>query len=456
MKKKRSSPRNGLQNIVDELTEEEWLKMVEQLKRAEVPPKFNEWRKPHPYKIAYGGRGAGAKTESAFSLAVQFGESPQYFGGKVNIIVTRETENTIDLSSFVAVEKKINTLGYSGWKITNKYIENTKNGSRIAFRGLSDLTADNFRSVQDVDILICEEAHGIGYNAWNTVLPSIRKKNAEVWVMFNRVLEIDPCYDLFVLNERPNSCVLELQPGNIDNPWFDESSLPEKREADYKRDPDEAAHIWEGLPRKQGANSVMSRIDVLAAMERNIENPEGGECVGVDVARFGTDSTQIYRRKGLKITRAESLRGYDTIEVSDKAYEVGAKEIVYNVDGGYNPGVIDVLRGRGRDVKEISFGSTRVNNPDLYANVATEMWFEFPIKEADIPNDRELLIQLTDRRYTYDKKKRKIIESKDVYKKRNGGKSPDKADALIMAFYEKNGGFDEDIRAEMAALRARN
>ena len=444
-----------MQNIVDQLSEDEWLRLVEQLKREEVAPKFNEWRQPHPYKIAYGGRGAGAKTESAMSLAVQFGENPQYFGDRVNILITRETQNTIDLSSFEAVKKKVKTLGYSGWKITNKYIENTKNGSRITFRGLSDLTADNFRSLQDVDILICEEAHGIGYKAWNTVLPSMRKAKAEVWVLFNRVLEVDPCYDLFVLNERPGSCILQLEPGNIDNPWFDQSSLPEKREADYKRDPDEAAHIWEGLPRKQGVNAVMSRLDVLAAMERNIEDPEGGECVGVDVARFGTDSTQIYRRKGLKIVDAVSLRGFDTIAVSDKAYAVGAINVPYNIDGGYNPGVIDVLRNRGREVHEINFGSTKVNNPDLYANIATEMWFEFPIKEADIPNDRELLVQLTDRRYGYDKKGRKIIESKDLFKKRNGGKSPDKADALILAYYQPRGGFDEDIRQEMAALRAR-
>ena len=444
-----------MQNIVDQLSEEEWIRLVEQLKREEVAPKFNEWRKPHPYKIAYGGRGAGAKTESAMSLAVQFGENPQYFGERVNIIVTRETQNTIDLSSFETVKKKIRTLGYSGWKITNKYIENTKNGSRISFRGLSDLTADNFRSLQDVDILLCEEAHGIGYKAWTTVLPSVRKKNAEVWVLFNRVLEVDPCYDLFVLNERPGSCILALEPGNIDNPWFDLSSLPEKREADYKRDPDEAAHIWEGLPRKQGVNAVMSRTDVLAAMERNIENPEGDECVGVDVARFGSDSTQIYRRKGLKIVDGFSMRGFDTLDVSDKAYSIGGIKVPYNIDGGYNPGVIDVLRSRGREVREINFGSTKVNNPDLYANIATEMWFEFPIKEADIPNDRELLVQLTDRRYGYDNKGRKIIESKDLFKKRNGGKSPDKADALILAYYKPHGGFDEDIRQEMAALRSR-
>ena len=435
-------------------SEEQFLEITAQLAREEVAPKFNEWRKYHPYKIAYGGRGAGAKTESAMSLAVQFGEKPQYFGDRVNIIITRETQNTIDLSSFETVKKKIRTLEYAGWKITNKYIMNTKNGSKISFRGLSDLTADNFRSLQDVDILICEEAHGIGYKAWNTVLPSVRKKTAEVWVLFNRVLEIDPCYDMFVLNERPNSCILALEPGNIDNPWFDLSSLPEKRAADYARDPDEAAHIWEGLPRKQGANAIMSRIDVLAAMERNIENPEGGETVGVDVARYGTDSTQIYRRKGLKVIRSENMRGYDTVEVSNKAWEVGGRGIPYNIDGGYNPGVIDVLRDKGAKVTEIQFGGN-AKDKDQYANLVTEMWFEFPIKEADIPNDRELLIQLTDRRYTYDKKKRKIIESKDEYKKRNGGKSPDKADALIMAYYEAHDGFDDTFRAEMAAYRSR-
>ena len=138
-----------------------------------------------------------------------------------------------------------------------------------------------------------------------------------------------------------------------------------------------------------------------------------------------------------------------------KAHAAGAINVPYNVDGGYQPGVIDVLRNRGREVHEINFGSTKVNNPDLYVDVATEMWFEFPIKEADIPNDRELLVQLTDRRYGYDKKDRKIIESKDAYKKRNGGKSPDKADALILAYYQPRGGFDEDIRQEMAALRSR-
>lgn len=437
------------------MTDEDFLLLVEQIEREKVAPKFEAWRDHYSYKVAWGGRGAGAKTESAFSLAVQFGEDPDYFGKKVNVVVTREVQNTIDLSSYETVVKKIQQLKYRDWVIQKNVIYNRKNGSRFSFRGLSDMSAENFRGLQDVDILIVEEANGVGYKAWNTVLPSMRKKGCEVWVLFNRVEEIDPCYDLFVLNERPNSCLLELKPGNIDNPWFDDSELPEKRDADYKRDPDEAAHIWEGLPRNQGPNSVMKRIDVLNAMKREIEDPEGIEEIGVDVARFGSDTTQMVKRKGYKVIGWKSLKNQDTIAVANAVWDFAnhSCSIPIKIDSGYNPGVIDVLIEKGANVIDIGFGE-KATERDLYVNRVTEMWFTCPIVEMDIPNDTELLCQLTERRYKYDSSDRKMVESKDDYKKRSSGKSPDKADALLLAFYQgKTKLFSEKVRNDMAAMR---
>lgn len=305
--------------------DEELLALLEQLEREKVSPRFEEWRKPYAYKIAFGGRGAGAKTESAFSLAVQFCEVPDYFGDRVNVLITREVQSTIDLSSYEAVVKKVRALGYKEWAVGKKTITNKKNGSRFTFRGLSDLTADNFRSLQDVDILIVEEAHGIGYKAWNTVLPSMRKAGCEVWVLFNRVEDIDPCYDLFVMNERPRSCVLDLKPGNIDNPWFDQSELPEKRAADYARDPEEAGHIWEGLPRMAGHRAVMPLALVRAAIGREV--PDGGEIeLGVDVARFGDDKTVLVKRKGLKVVEIKKLVKADTQEVARVAWDMVGRD----------------------------------------------------------------------------------------------------------------------------------
>jgi hypothetical protein len=74
---------------------------------------------------------------------------------------------------------------------------------------------------------------------------------------------------------------------------------------------------------------------------------------------------------------------------------------------------------------------------EKYTSTADEMWFEFPIDEADIPDDPDLMTELSDRRYNYERgTNRKKIEPKDDYKKRHNGASPDRADALLLTYYE--------------------
>ena len=199
----------------------------------------------------------------------------------------------------------------------------------------------------------------------------------------------------------------------------------------------------------------MSRVDVTKAMKRNIESPEGLEEIGVDVARYGGDTTQIYKRHGLKIVAHEKLRSADTIAVSNKAFGLRKdNETIFKIDGGYNPGVIDEIRHRGGVVVEIDFGGSATDK-NKYVNCVSEMWFEFPIAEADIPDDKELLLQLTDRRYSYDNKGRKLVESKDQYKKRNGGKSPDKADALLLAYFQgKNSKWNDHVLDQLKSIRS--
>ena len=73
-----------------------------------------------------------------------------------------------------------------------------------------------------------------------------------------------------------------------------------------------------------------------------------------------------------------------------------------------------------------------------YDSAASEMWLTFPLSEVGLLPDDELLQQLSDRRYSYNNKTQKVVEKKDDYKKRHGGKSPDKADSLLLCFYEKH------------------
>ena len=103
---------------------------------------------------------------------------------------------------------------------------------------------------------------------------------------------------------------------------------------------------------------------------------------------------------------------------------------------GVGGGVVDILKSRGyREVIGINFGS-KPQDADKFADLPSEMWCTFPIEEVGlIANDR-LFHELTDRRYSYDHKARRQVESKDSYKSRNNGKSCDYADCILMLYYE--------------------
>jgi phage terminase large subunit len=413
--------------------DKKYYEIIQQNKREEVSPKFEEWKNHYTYKIAEGGRGAGAKSWSATSLLAQ-----KYHYSKVQLqcLCVREFMNSLAESSYNLIQKTINRLGYKDWAFTKEYIKNNRNGSYFIFRGLRDIkSAEQLKSYEGYDDLFADEASAIKLESWATVVPTLRKIDKEIWVLYNRDLDIDPCHEYFVINERPNTSYLHLEPGEIDNPWWFETSLPVDMEADYARDPDEAEHIWKGLPRKQGFKSAISRVLIRQAMDRVIEDPEGMEQIGVDVARYGDDATEMYRRKGMKTVDSNTVKGMDT---NVNAYAIWdfaehRSDIPIVIDIGYNPGVADRLIELGAYVIQVNFGGV-AQDEDKYDSAASEMWFEFPVEEAQIPNDQQLMNELSGRLYEYDKKGRRIIESKKKFKERYK-KSPDKADAILLTYY---------------------
>ena len=247
---------------------------------------------------------------------------------------------------------------------------------------------------------------------------------------------------------------MELRPGRLDNPWFPEKLL-EKMEHDYATRPDIAEHIWGGKPKAQGDNCVFTRSAIRAAMNRKVV-VEGGLSCGVDVARFGVDRSVVCLRQGMKVLTLQSVNGYDTIQVADLVETAISKNITIpiKIDVGYNPGVADLLKHRGYKIIQINFGG-KPTQPDKYDNLATEMWFEFPIDEAEIPNDEDLMDELSERKYDYDKNDIKRIESKDKLKERLG-RSPDCAEAVLLSFYTgKTIEYDEETRRALLARRNR-
>lgn len=170
---------------------------------------------------------------------------------------------------------------------------------------------------------------------------------------------------------------------------------------------------------------------------------------GLDVARFGRDKSVYILRDGGNVRAMRLTEQLSTMEVAGWASgyidsdtpEITAVDVV-----GLGAGVYDRLEELGYSVAPVNFGEAPVgvDGTDRYFNLRAECFFHLREQfkpdaqgrsRINIPNDIDLRKQLSDIRYKYSSEKKYRIEAKEDMKKRTG-KSPDKADALALAFWD--------------------
>ncbi len=422
-----------IEPIIPQITEKQFDALSDEKKadylrlyRNQVIPCLEVFRKPAPYKITFGGRGSG-KSWSIASLLMQ-----ELSAEKHNLVCCREIQKSLDDSVYKLCVETIKRLKLGGWNILRDVLEN-ENGSRVIFRGLKDLRAGNaIKSLEGYDRAWIEEAQSVSAESLQMLIPTIRMNGSEIWASYNPNTEEDAIESLKL---REGAVVVKCNWN--DNPWFTEK-LAKDREADYKFNPDLARHIWEGEYLSQADNAVMSRIAVHEAMEREVKE-DGDYQIAVDVARYGSDSSIISMRKGLKLKELKEYKNMSLVELCGHIEVMAGNNhnMTIKVDEtGVGGGVVDILQSRGyKNVIGINFGS-KPQDTDKFADLPSEMWCTFPISDVSLINDMGLFHELTDRRFSYDHKARRVVESKDSYKSRNNGKSPDKADSVLMLFYE--------------------
>ena len=411
--------------------------------------KFNplleeRWR----YIAFHGGRG-GAKSWH-FALAMLMRGRLK----KLRCLCLREIQKSIKESVHEVLKKQIIKHNLVDYKINDYNIINRITGTEIFFYGLLR-NVDQIKSVEGVDIAWVEEAQSVSMESLKYLLPTIRKDGSQIWFSFNRNKELDPVYEKICINPPPNTYVAQINMDDLPES-FQLSTLVEQREQDKKVNYEEYLHIWQGEPIGQDPLSILPRTEVVKAGERIIEEI-GQEVVGVDPARYGGDEIAMYERKGLKITKWHVEKNKNEVQVINgvKDFVNYDKEKKIKIDLGYMPGVYDHLKAEGYNVIGINFGGGKdsLKEPDKYVNVITEMWFDFKdiLGTVQIPNDPILRQQLSDRLYFYKTDDRKMVEPKEKYKERNGGKSPDRADALLLCYYQPKsldghmGGVDRSI-----------
>lgn len=183
--------------------------------------------------------------------------------------------------------------------------------------------------------------------------------------------------------------------------------------------------------------------------------------IGCDVARFGDDKTVIGYRTDEKVEFFKKRQGQDTMKTADDIivcgeqlvarYKPDAPISVKVDDGGVGGGVVDRLRQLKRnnpdklwwlDIIPVTFG-TRLKHKHYHDTttfmMATVKSLLAPFDELGnpkpveliLPDDDNLVAQLSGRKYSLTEASKIRIESKDAVKKR-GLPSPDEADCVLL------------------------
>ena len=186
------------------------------------------------------------------------------------------------------------------------------------------------------------------------------------------------------------------------------------------------------------------------AVERifqDIDSQQDAEAVmGLDVARFGDDQTVAIVRRGNSVVDLVSHRKSDLMQTTGKTIEIARNHNVntINVDEvGLGSAVVDRIQELSRS-KEITGikpvgvnGGNKAQDTEKFFNLRTQMFDglrqRFADGEISIPNDPELISQLASITYIYNSRGQLQIETKQQIRD-SGRQSPDKADALALAF----------------------
>ena len=172
---------------------------------------------------------------------------------------------------------------------------------------------------------------------------------------------------------------------------------------------------------------------------------DGGRVViGVDVARFGSDRSVVAARRGDTVVSIQAFERIDTMAVAGQvmvAVRERRPERV-NVDViGVGAGLADRLREQGVPARDVNV-SEPPRRDRTCANLRAEGYQalarRFRDRRIRIPRDAELMAELATLRYEYDSRGRLLMESKASIRRR-GAPSPDKADALMLAFLDDRG-----------------
>lgn len=237
------------------------------------------------YKGAWGGRGSGKSHAFAILAVVKQVQNPNR-----NLVCVREVQRTLAQSVKRLIEDKIREFGVEDYfEIRQNEIRSALGTGVMIFHGLTDMTADNIKSLEGMDCVWIEEAQTITKVSLEKLRPTIRNSGSEIWASWNPDKDTDPI-DVLLRGEPKLPGSLTREVNHMDNPWFTDA-LRMEMEFDRKYDVEKYLHVWEGKYRKHAEAAVFKNYRV-----EEFVRPKGAIFrLGADFDNGGVDPTVLVR-----------------------------------------------------------------------------------------------------------------------------------------------------------------
>lgn len=288
------------------------------------------------YKAVHGGRGSAKSWSAARALAALGWDN------ELRFLCCREVQRSIGQSIKKLLDDQIDAMGLRSHYHSTQYSITGKNGTEFMFAGLRT-NVESIKSMEGIDIALIEEADKVSKSSVDTLTPTLRKDDSEIWAIWNRRNATDPIDDMFLGgNSPPRSFVAQMN--YHDNPWFPDV-LREEMEWCKRTDHEKYLHVWGGEPVQRSDSKVFKnwRVDDL-----DDEVPK--DCIPRFGGDWGYSNDPTVLVKAYVFGRTLYIReeawkiGCETIDTPDLFDEVSEAKLFPLVADSARPEMISHMR----------------------------------------------------------------------------------------------------------------
>jgi len=305
-------------------------------------------------------------------------------------------------------------------------------------------------------LLVVDEASGVPESVFEAAYGSMSGKDATTILLGNPTRSSGYFYET---HTRLRDSWWTKQVSCLDSPLVSPDFIQEM-ELKYGADSNAMkVRVYGEFPTAED-DTLISLHAVEQASKREVIQSEDTPIIyGLDVARYGDDSSVLCARKGRHLVSLHSWKKLSLMELVGRV-----QDILNNTEEpfgdlccdsiGLGSGVIDRMLELDIPVRGVNVSESPALT-DRYANLRAELWDktkDWFTQEVQIPNDDSLIADLTAPRYSFNSSGKMIVESKAETKKRLG-RSTDFADSLVLTFASTAAGASGQYRRKKRGRR---